>query len=232
LLSCTTNPPGRHGSTAPRDPGRMLCFVLQEQPPQTTPQPAHRTDAETAAADLLLVRSALAGSAPAIDQLVQRLACVHQILAAHNLRTGRLFQRGEIEDLTQDTMLSIWRKLDQFRGEAALKTWMFRFCFQEFMNALRRKVRDRGRGGAGDQSLPEDLAADRVRPAWIDSEWVYHALARLDAEEAQVIRLKYFAGLTFTAMASELGRSSNTLKAIHYRGLRRMQAWLLEQERA
>src|SRR5688572_7021094 len=117
----------------------MLYVVLQEQPPQTTPQPARSADTGAGPADLVLVRSALTGSAPAIDELVQRLARVHQILAAQNARSGRLFQRGELEDLTQETMLVIWRKLDQFRGEAALQTWMFRFCFQEFMNALRRK---------------------------------------------------------------------------------------------
>ena len=48
---------------------------------------------------------------------------------------------GEIEDACQEVFLRFFRHLAAFRGEAELKTWLFRLCVTEA-----RRARERGAG--------------------------------------------------------------------------------------
>src|SRR5216684_6060374 len=41
------------------------------------------------------------------------------------------------EDLTQETFLQAWRRLDTFEGRSALRTWLHRIAHREFLQALR-----------------------------------------------------------------------------------------------
>ena len=48
-------------------------------------------------------------------------------------------QPGEIEDACQEVFLRFFRHLAAFRGEAELKTWLFRLCVTEARRARRRR---------------------------------------------------------------------------------------------
>src|SRR5262245_50605321 len=92
-----------------------------------------------ASADLALARSAAKNEQPAVDQFFARMRCVPAILAAKNRRLGSPLTDEELNDLAQDTLALLWRKLGTFAGLARLETWAFRFCVLELMNALRKK---------------------------------------------------------------------------------------------
>jgi RNA polymerase sigma-70 factor, ECF subfamily len=41
------------------------------------------------------------------------------------------------EDATHDVLLKVWRKLDQFRGESSLRTWIYRIALNHCRNLSR-----------------------------------------------------------------------------------------------
>ncbi len=41
---------------------------------------------------------------------------------------------AEYEELFQEMMISIWRSLDNFRGESQLSTWLYRVCINTALN--------------------------------------------------------------------------------------------------
>lgn len=43
------------------------------------------------------------------------------------------------EDAVQETMTKAWLKLDRFRGDSALRTWLFRLAANECIDARRRR---------------------------------------------------------------------------------------------
>ena len=45
----------------------------------------------------------------------------------------------DAEDLVQETMLRGWRSSDRFRGEASLRTWLYRIATNAFLSAARRR---------------------------------------------------------------------------------------------
>jgi RNA polymerase sigma-70 factor, ECF subfamily len=173
--------------------------------------------------DLALVAAARLGDGAAVATLLERMQCVPRFVRAIASRLGRTLSREEQEDLTQDVLAVVWRKLAEFRGEAALATWMFRICDLTARNAFRRADRRRA------PSL-EEVADPRSRNRTDDDEAMLAALDRLPPDEAAILRLKHFDGLTFDAIGTNLGLSSNTVKTRYYRGLSTLREWLRRAE--
>lgn len=91
------------------------------------------TEAE---ADEELVRRFRAGEPEAFTDLVRR----HQ----HRVYSVCLRVLGDADaaaDVAQDTFLTVLRKLDGFRGEAAFTTWLHRVAVNACYDELRRKRR-------------------------------------------------------------------------------------------
>lgn len=86
--------------------------------------------------DLALARRVAAGDRAAFEQLMRR----------HNRRLYRIARatlrdEAEAEDALQEAYLAAFRKIDQFRGEAALSTWLARLVLNECLGRLRRSAR-------------------------------------------------------------------------------------------
>lgn len=94
------------------------------------------------------------------------------LMRRHN---GKLFRiarailknDAEAEDALQDGYLQAYRRIDEYRGEAQLSTWLVRIVINQSLMRLRRQKRDRvvvpfggGQGSDGDRPTA-DIADDR-----------------------------------------------------------------------
>jgi RNA polymerase sigma-70 factor (ECF subfamily) len=84
--------------------------------------------------DTDLIHRSLAGDDAAARELHSEYA---PVAIAYLRRLGT--QPGEIEDACQEVFLSFFRHLASFRGEAELKTWLFRLCVTEARRARQRR---------------------------------------------------------------------------------------------
>src|ERR1044071_7895993 len=125
-----------------------------------------------AGGDLELVRGALAGKSDEVRAFLPRM------IAAHNEKLGRPLADDELEDVVQETLVAIWRKLERFDQRAALETWVYPFCFYEFMRRLRTK-----------RSLPRLLEDAPEEVSLLEFEHVLAGLDALEPELAEVLRL-------------------------------------------
>ncbi|CAB3787870.1 hypothetical protein LMG28688_02567 [Paraburkholderia caffeinitolerans] len=87
-------------------------------------------------ADADIVRRVVAGDLAAFELLMRR----------HNRRLFRLARAtlrndAEAEDALQDAYLKAFRALGQFRGDAALATWLSRLVLNECFARMRREAR-------------------------------------------------------------------------------------------
>lgn len=118
------------------------------------------------------------------------------------------------EDLAQEAMLSVWRKASLFDpSRASAATWIFTIARNLRIDALRRERRpdfdpndpalvpDDGPGG--DALLMREDEEARIRDA----------LAQLPPEQAEVVRLSFFADKPHSAIAMELGLPLGTVKS-------------------
>ena len=120
------------------------------------------------------------------------------------------------EDLTQDVMLAIWRRAQQFdRTRAALSTWVYTIARNKRIDALRRERRP--------EFDPEDPAlvgdnesaprGDHFAEAEQARRVVMDAVAKLPPEQAQLLRVFYFDEKPHSVIADELGLPLGTVKS-------------------
>jgi RNA polymerase sigma-70 factor (ECF subfamily) len=77
----------------------------------------------------------------------------------HQLAFRYMKNWEDAEEVTQDVLMKVFRKIDAFRGDAALSSWIYRITFNTAMSRLRT-----GKSGrAAEQQRPE--AADAVAGA-------------------------------------------------------------------
>jgi RNA polymerase sigma-70 factor (ECF subfamily) len=148
------------------------------------------------------------------------MRCVPRILAALNARMGRPLNEHDLADLAQDTAVLAWRKIETFGDQGTLETWAYGIARLEFMNAKRRH----GREGRRHERFEAAAHADArdAGPEQLHDE-IEAMLMRIAPEEAQLVRLKHLAGLTFEEIGRRLGIPGNTAKTRYYRGLRSLQ---------
>ena len=121
----------------------------------------------TASADTDFIEKLKAGDAVAFDNLVRRYAGdVYALLY-------RLTENAEdAGDLTQETFLSALKAIKGFRGDAELKTWLFRIALNQSRNRFRwwkRRSRDKTYSldatiGSSELQIQDTLASDSPDP--------------------------------------------------------------------
>ncbi|PYR84775.1 MAG: hypothetical protein DMG18_08515 [Acidobacteria bacterium] len=88
--------------------------------------------AELTAQEALFVSRLKANEDAAYDELVRTYSAPIYHVAYR--MTG---DAAEASDAVQDIFLKIFRNIGGFKGEAALKTWIFKIAFSEILNRLR-----------------------------------------------------------------------------------------------
>lgn len=169
------------------------------------------------AADLALVRRSLRGDLGATREFCQRLACVPAMLRDRHRRMGRPLSTEELEDAQQETLAALWAKRDEYRGQASIETWAYRFVSNEMLKALER--RRRSARARGDDEILEGHSAPAPEAPPLDGAVLHAALDRLGSPAADIIRARHFDDRSFDDIARSSRAPLSTIKARYYRGL-------------
>ena len=177
-------------------------------------------------ADLDLVTRALRGERDAVDRLVERAAMMRRVLTAMNVRRGRPFDAAALDDAVQEGYLTLWHRLPTYQGYSPLEAFIYRVAHFTWLGRIRK---ERSRHDSTEADGKVDWRQQCLDPSHELEELVHRALESLDAEEAEVVRLKHFEDLTFEEIASRVGWPTGTVKTSYYRSIRRLRA-TLDQE--
>ena len=131
---------------------------------------------------------------------------------AYLLRLGATV--AQAEDLAQEALLLLWRKAAQFDpARASAATWIFTIARNLRIDAIRRERRPEI--DPEDPALVPDAEPPPDAAIMRDGEEtrLRAAMARLPAEQAQVLQLSFFADKPHSAIAAELGLPLGTVKS-------------------
>lgn len=162
--------------------------------------------------DAQLIDNTLAGNRAAFGELVRRYE-------------GRLFNtlvhmvgsREEAEDVSQETFVQAFLKLDSFRGRSAFYTWLYRIAFNLSISRKRRKRAEvsmdlhRERTGeepadGGEGPSEQVLRDEQVRQ-------VRDAIDALHDEHRAILVLREMEGCDYDTMAEILGVPVGTVRS-------------------
>lgn len=149
-------------------------------------------------------------------------------LKAFLMRSGA--SASAAEDFAQDTMLTVWRRADLFDARRArAATWIFVIARNRRLDALRQ---DRRRTMLSEDPLaaPEPERPDASLETAAEAERVRAALADLAPDQAEAIRLSFFADRPHAEIAEALHLPLGTVKSRIRAGLARLRARLQQGE--
>jgi len=173
------------------------------------------------AEEALFVARLQANEDAAYDELVRSYSA-----SIFHVAYRMLGETAEASDVVQEIFLKVFRNIGGFKGEAALKTWIFRIAFSEILNRLRwwkRRYRfatvsldDQMNGNgmvhadnvASASPTPEQLLQSKEEEAAIQQ-----ALRRLSSEHRSIIVLRDIEGFSYNEIAEVLGISIGTVKS-------------------
>lgn len=122
--------------------------------------------------------------------------------------------RGQAEELTQEVMLTMWRKAATFdRTQASVSTWLFTIARNRRIDAVRRERRPEF-----DPSDPllvpdEPAAPDERIDALQREERVARALKTLPQEQADLVREAFYLAKSHSEIAEETKIPLGTVKS-------------------
>jgi RNA polymerase sigma-70 factor (ECF subfamily) len=148
----------------------------------------------------------------------------------YQLALRQLRNREDAEEVAQDVLLKVCRKIDAFRGDSALSSWIYRITFNTAMSRL-RNARSRAEGadesldhgGNGGQAERRDVAdwssmADEHVLRGELRRKLLKAVLELPAIYRAPIVLRDLQGLTTEEASAVLRVRDQTLKSRLHRG--------------
>jgi len=181
--------------------------------------------------DRVLIAGLQAGNQASIRRVAELYGPrIHQLAMRH------MKNREDAEEVTQDVLMKVYRKVGSFRGDSALSSWIYRITFNTAMSRLRQhraaraadQEHDRVRAslGALDEGTPrvphdpadwshmpdEEALRSELRRA------VVAAVRELPEIYREPVILRDFEGLTTEEASSRLKVKDQTLKSRLHRG--------------
>lgn len=156
-----------------------------------------------------LQRIAERGDAEAFRKLFQAYA---PRVKSYMMRQGA--DSTTAEELTQETMLTVWRKAALYSGEkGSATTWIFTIARNLRIDRLRKEMTwfelpDGHNEEASTDALPDDILSEQQR-----RKRVQEALKVLPADQLEVVTLAYIEGLSHSEIAERLNLPLGTVKS-------------------
>jgi RNA polymerase sigma-70 factor, ECF subfamily len=167
--------------------------------------------------DSMLVSRCAAGDETAFAELVAD----HQRMVVQ-LAINLLGDRDEALDLSQDVFLRVFRTINRFRGQSALRTWIYRIAVNQARNRhrfWRRRHRadqvslDAHVAAHGDLLRGDDVGPERRLALKELAARLRHALVALPFDQRTAIVLREIDGLSYEEIAFSLGVTVGTVKS-------------------
>jgi RNA polymerase sigma-70 factor, ECF subfamily len=165
-----------------------------------------------------LIRAAAKGDHVAFAQLVRAHQAQVWRFLSHLLGDPSL-----AEDVTQETFLKVYRKLDSFQFRSRFSTWVLAIARNAGVDALRRNRRKRV--DLDVDQLDDPLA--RSSPSRLELET---AIASLAPKLREAFLLVEVMGLSYEEVARILGIPVGTVKSRLYHARRHLVEWLRGDE--
>ena len=136
----------------------------------------------------------------------------------------------EALDIAQDVFIKAYQKLDSFRGDAKIFTWLYRIAVNLSLNHVRKSRR---RSFFSLSDADSDLVRDDSDPGQQveNSEMrglIDRAIETLPEKQRAVFVLRYFEELPYEEISTILKTSTGGLKANYHHAVRKIERYVKE----
>jgi RNA polymerase sigma factor (sigma-70 family) len=118
------------------------------------------------------------------------------------------------EELTQEVMLTLWRKADQFDpARSSVATWLYRIARNRRIDVLRRDRLDFIDPLEPGHEVPDDSDTERNLDMLQREDILKVAMESLPPEQLNLVRMAFYEGLSHSEIAERAGIPLGTVKS-------------------
>ena len=129
--------------------------------------------------------------------------------------------RDELDDLVQETMFRAFRRLESWRGESGLRSWLFSIAANHLKDE-RRKRRGRTVLSLVETDLPAAAAPDEEHAADEAGERIREGLTRLPRLQREVFLRRVQGGEGYDAIAAAVGTTPGAARVHFHHAVKRL----------
>lgn len=127
-----------------------------------------------------------------------------------------VLSHDDANDILQNLFMKVWRSLDEFRGDSALSTWLYRIAINESLDFLRHKKQADAVSADYDPSVANRLLADDYFEGDRAQALLQEAIATLPDVQRTVFTLRYYDEMPYAEMSKLLTTTEGSLKASYH----------------
>jgi len=174
--------------------------------------------AETKDTETTLVEAARLGDKRAFRQIVER----HQASLARTI-VGLIGDRGSVDDVLQDVFIQFYNTMENYRGDASVKTYLNRIAVNKSLDMLRARKRWRQRFLSRDETPILEVAPFTESAEDNDrSKFLWKAIDSLPDAQRSVVVLRMVEGYSTEETADLLSIEYGTVLSRLSRGLEKL----------
>lgn len=142
-----------------------------------------------------------------------------------------VLNHDDADDVLQNTFIKVFRNIDGFKGDSKLYSWMYRIGTNEALSFLKAKTR---KLGVSNDELQQRMANNLQADVYFEGEEIQlklqKAIAILPEKQKLVFNMKYFEELKYEEISEILETSVGGLKASYHLAVKKIEAYLKEEQ--
>jgi len=167
----------------------------------------------------------------AISNRAKDITAFEDLLNEYQPRVFQLAQRMVIDaddaaDITQEVFIKVWQKRDQFKGDSAIFTWIYRIATNHCLEFLRKKKkREILRLTDYEEILKQRLESPQYFDGNEYQRILHQAILTLPEKQRIVFQLKYFEELKYEDISQIVDTSVGALKASYHHAVKKIEVY-------
>jgi RNA polymerase sigma-70 factor (ECF subfamily) len=133
-----------------------------------------------------------------------------------------LGNHSDADEVTQEVLITLYEKLNTFKFESSLSTWIYKITNSKTLNLIRKqKVREfMSLDKIFNKSASDDIINDFENAEKL--ELLEKALKQIPPKQREVFVLRHFEELSYNEIAEITGKAVGTLKANYFHALKKI----------
>lgn len=142
-----------------------------------------------------------------------------------------VLNHDDADDVLQETFIKIWKNIHSFRADSGLYTWLYRIATNESLSFLSQKKRKYINNSEEiNDYLIDNLKADPYFSGDEIQMKLQMAIAQLPEKQRLVFNMRYFDEVKYQDMSKIMGTSEGALKASFHHAMKKIEAFLKDEE--
>jgi len=174
-----------------------------------------------------LMEAAQKGDRQAYETLLTEVATLVRSFVGKRLR-----QSGSVEDVVQETLISVHQHRHTYDPRRSFSRWMYAIAYHRLIDFVRKQRRNSQREvsqGKGLEQVIDETTHDHSRGGLV--HLLYQALSRLSNRQRDVVRMLKLDELSVKEISDQTGMSVSLVKVTAHRGYKNLRKLLERQSR-